>query len=69
MGSCDSSNKYIDGKGDDDDDYYYYNMHYTNVGDLPIEENTHPVSQGTIVSSMMCESLRNLIEKALRLFV
>ena len=67
MGSCSSSNKYIDDKDDDDDDDY--NMYYTNVGDLPIEENTHPVSQDTIVSSMMCESLRNLIEKALRLFV
>ena len=69
MGSCDSSNKYIDGKGDDDDDYYYYNMHYTNVGDLPTEENTHPALSQTNISNIICESLKKLIERALRLFV
>jgi len=68
MGNC-GANKYNDdnyNNGYYDNDYV--NDDYYNEEDPQSDQNTHPLPQDS-VSKMMCESLKKLIEKTLRLFV
>ena len=63
LGNC-GTNKY----NDDNYNNGYYDDDYYNEEDPQSDQNTHPLPQDT-VSKMMCESLKKLIEKTLRLFV